>query len=181
MKILKKLFIVIIAIVALILITALFVQTDFTVMRTVEVAGEKAEVYEYLKFLENQEEYAVWQKKDPKTVNASKGTDGTVGFIRTWKSSHEEVGVGEQEITKLKEGERIDFALRFKEPMEMESTASMTTEAAGDNKTKVTWEFKGSTPYPFNIMFLFMDMDAELGPDLKNGLDNLKGIMDSRE
>lgn len=180
MKFIKKLLFVIVALVALVLITALFVKKDYQVTRTVVIDAEVSEVYDYISYLENQQEYAIWQKKDPKTKNTSKGTDGTVGYIHGWNSSHEEVGVGEQEITKMKLDERIDFALRFKKPMEIESTAFMTTKkkVAG---TEVTWAFEGGSPWPFNIFFLFMDMDEVLGPDLQQGLDNLKKIIETKE
>lgn len=180
MKIIKKLFLVIVALVALVLITALFVKKEYTVSRSVEITSNLSDVYDYISRLDNQQEYAVWQAKDPKTKNTSTGKDGAVGYIHSWSSTHEEVGVGEQEIMKMTIDERIDFALRFKKPMEMEATAYMTTEENGDN-TKVTWVCEGGSPYPFNIFFLFMDMDEALGPDLQKGLDNLKVIMESKD
>ncbi|MFT5858631.1 MAG: hypothetical protein ACI865_000719 [Flavobacteriaceae bacterium] len=180
MKILKKLLFVVVALLAIILITALFVKKDYTVARSVEIKSNVSDVYDYLSQLENQQEFSVWQAKDPKTKNSSKGKDGTVGYIHSWSSKHEEVGVGEQEIMKMEIDKRIDFALRFKEPMELDATAYMTTEEKGD-RTKVTWTFEGSRAYPFNVFFLFMDMDETLGPDLQKGLNNLKEILESKD
>ncbi len=180
MKFIKKLLFVIVALISLVLITALFVKKEYSVTRSVVIQAEVSEVYDYISFLDNQEEFAVWQAKDPKTKNISKGTDGAVGYIRSWSSSHEKVGVGEQEIIKMELDKRIDFALRFKEPMEMEADAFMTTKSKGGG-TEVTWGFEGRSPWPFNIFFLFMDMDEELGPDLQQGLNNLKKIIESKE
>lgn len=180
MKFFKKLLFVIVALIALVLITALFVKKEYSVTRTVVIQAEVSDVYDYISYLENQKEYAIWQAKDPQTKNTSVGVDGTVGFIQSWSSKHDEVGVGEQEITKMKLNKRIDFALRFEKPMKMEADAYMTTELKGGG-TEVTWGFEGGNPWPFNIVFLFLDMDKELGPDLQEGLDNLKKIIESKE
>ena len=181
MKFLKKIGILLVTLLALILIIALFVKKDFHVSRTVEVETSNTEVFEYLRFLESQDEFSVWQKKDPNAKQTYLGEDGTVGAIRTWDSQLEDLGAGEQEIIKIDDGKRIDFELRFKRPWEMTSTAYFTTEAIESEKTKVTWGFEGHTPWPWNFFSLFMDMDGELGPNLQKGLDDMKGIVESRE
>lgn len=178
MKFLKKIFFVLIAIVALILIMALFIDGEYSVSKTVIVEQPTEEVFEYLKNLKNQDEYSVWAKKDPDMKKSYDGTDGEVGFISRWDSKDENVGKGEQEIIKIEDGKRIDFKLRFEKPFEAEDDAYILTESLGDNKTKVTWGFKGEMSYPMNLMMLFMDMEAQLGPDLQGGLNNLKKVLE---
>lgn len=56
----------------------------------------------------------------------------------------------------------------------------MTFGSPDSNITIVKWSFEGSMSYPMNLMLLFVDMDAELGKDLKGGLDNLKAILEKR-
>ena len=180
MKILKKLLFVVFALLTIVLITAIFVKKEYTVKRSVKIESNVSDVYDYLSHLENQQEFAVWQAKDPKTKNSYKGTEGTAGFIHSWSSKHEEVGSGEQEITKMELDKRIDYALRFKEPMQLDATAYMTTKEKG-NATIVTWAIEGAISYPFNILFLFKDMDEVLSPDLQKGLENLKQIIESKD
>ena len=103
-----------------------------------------------------------------------RGTDGTVGFMYRWESDNEEVGWGEQEIKKITEGERIDFELRFIKPFESTESVFMTTQAVGDNQTKVNWGFSGHMDYPFNIWLLLMDFEEMIGGDLQIGLEKLK-------
>ncbi len=179
MKILKKIGFVLLVLIALFLIIPLFVQKDFIVSRTVSIKKAKTDVFDYARFLENQADYVVWLKKDPKATVEGNGVDGTVGYISSWESNREEIGVGEQEITGIKEGERIDFAFRYKEPQEMQSTAHMEFESAGEASTKVSWTFKSSMPYPWNIFNLFVDKDQAMGPDLEKGLNNMKEILES--
>lgn len=178
MKILKRIGIFLLIIIAIPLITALFIDGNYQVERKIQIAKSNKEVFDYIKFLKNQGEYSVWQRMDPKMKKTYTGTDGSVGFVSAWKSKNEDVGVGEQEIVKILEGKRIDFKLRFKEPFEAEDDAYMTTEAMGENKTLVKWGFKGAMPYPMNFMLLFMDMEEMLGKDLQGGLDNLKKVLE---
>lgn len=106
------------------------------------------------------------------------GVDGTVGAISAWESSDKNVGVGEQEIKKIIEGERIDFELRFKVPFESTDHAYFTTEAISLRETRVKWGFNGKMPYPMNLMLPFMGMEDVLGKDLLAGLNSLKVILE---
>lgn len=180
MKILKKILIIVGIIIAIPLIVALFVKKDYAVEREIEIKKPKTEVFEYIKYLKNQDNYSKWAMMDPAMKKTYTGTDGTVGFISTWESTNEDVGKGEQEILKITEGERIDTKLRFKIPFEAEDDAYMTTTSIDENTTKVTWGFKGAFPYPMNIMGLFMDMDKEVGGDLATGLTNLKAVLEKQ-
>lgn len=178
MRILKKILIALAIIIAIPLIVALFVKKDYAVEKEIVINAPKAEVFEYIKFLKNQDNYSKWNKIDPNMKKTYTGTDGTVGFISAWESKNENVGVGEQEILKITEGERIDTKLRFKVPFEAQDDAYMITEDAENNQTKVKWGFKGAFPYPMNLMGLFLNMDKEIGSDLETGLNNLKTILE---
>lgn len=174
MKIIKKIVIVLLILIAIPLIVALFVKKEYAVEREITVRCDSDSVFEYIKFLKNQNNFSVWSTMDPNMKKSYKGTDGTVGFISSWDSKDENVGTGEQEILKIEEGKRIDFELRFTKPFEATDYAYMTTEPISSDETKVKWGFNGKMNYPMNIMLLFMDMEEMLGKDLQKGLDNLK-------
>ena len=178
MKILKRILLVIVILIAIPLIIALFTKKDYAVEREIVINKPKQEVFDYIKFIKNQDNYSVWNMKDPNSKKTYKGEDGTAGFIYGWESTNKEVGTGEQEIVKIVDGDRVDMQLRFKVPFEAEDDAYMVTEDAGAGATKVKWGFKGSLKYPFNLFLLVMDMDKELGGALDQGLSNLKGIME---
>ena len=178
MKILKTILLVLGIIIALPLILALFLKNDYAIEREINIVKPKDSVFNYIKHLKNQNYYSKWNMTDPAMKQSYKGTDATVGFISAWESKHDQVGVGEQEITKIEEGKRIEMKLRFKVPFEAEDNAYMTTEMIDSNTTKVKWGFTGSFPYPMNIMQIFMDMDKTIGNDLEIGLKNLKGILE---
>lgn len=180
MKIIKKILIAVVIIIAIPLIVALFTKKEYAVEREVIINKPKQEVFDYIKFVKNQDNYSVWAKMDPAMKKEYKGTDGTVGFISAWDSQIKDVGKGEQEIIKISDGERLDFELRFKVPFEATDNAYMTTETIAENQTKVKWGFEGKMNYPMNFMLLFMDMEKMLGTDLEIGLTNLKQVLEKK-
>lgn len=178
MKILKRIVFFLLAFVALSLIVALFVKKDYAVEREITINKPKQDVFAYVKYLKNQDDFSKWAKLDPAMKKEYKGTDGTAGFVSAWKSDNSDVGEGEQEIKKITEGERLDLEIRFKKPMESTSQSYMITEAVDSSHTKVKWGFYGKMNYPMNLMCLVMSMDEMVGPDFEEGLNNLKVIME---
>ncbi len=181
MKVLKYILITLVVIIAVPLIVALFVKSDYKVEREIVINKPRADVFNYIKYIKNQDNYSTWNRRDPSMEKKYSGTDGTVGFIAGWNSIDKEVGEGEQEIKAITEGERIQTELRFKRPFEGTDTAYFVTTDASATSTKVVWGFDGSMPYPMNLMCLFMDMDKMLGAELEKGLVDLKGILEKQE
>lgn len=180
MKIVKKILLVIAIIIGLALITALFVKKDMNAEREVTINKPKQDVFNYVKYLKNQEAYSKWEKMDPAMKKEYRGTDGAVGFVSAWDSDKKDVGKGEQEIKKIADGERVDFEIRFIKPFASTATSAITTQAVSANETKVKWEFHGNMNYPFNLMGLFMNMDKMIGDDLQTGLANLKPVLEKQ-
>jgi uncharacterized protein YndB with AHSA1/START domain len=174
MKALKYILGLIIGIIVLILIVAAVSPKDYAVEREITINKPISEVFNYIKYLKNQDNYSVWAGMDPNMKKTFRGTDGEVGFVSAWESDNKDVGKGEQEIMKIDEGNRIDFELRFMEPFEATDDAYMVTQEVAPTITKVKWGFSGSMDYPMNLMLLFMDIEGILGADLQKGLENLK-------
>lgn len=181
MKALKIILAVLAILVALPFVVALFINGSYAIEKQITINKPKQEVYEYIKYLKNQNEYSVWAKLDPAMKQTHLGTDGTVGFIEAWESTDKNVGKGEQEITKLVEGERIETTIRFKEPIASTDKAYIALEARDSTSTTVKWGFTGKMKYPLNLLLLVMNMEEMVGNDLQNGLANLKAIMEKRQ
>jgi len=171
---LKKLLIVIAIILSIPLVTAIFIHKSYNVEREIVINQPKNVVFSYIKRLKNQDDFSKWAQMDPNMEKNYRGSDGKVGFVAGWHSDNPDVGTGEQEIVAIKEGDRIDFELRFIKPFQAINPAFMSTASIAENKTIVTWGFSGHMDYPMNILFLFMDFEQMIGDDLQTGLDNLK-------
>jgi len=169
---------ILIGIVALVLFLALIAHKSYNVSRSAVINKPKAEVFQYLRSLKKQDEWSPWNKKDPNMQKEFRGTDGEVGSVSHW-IGNKDVGEGEQEITKIVDGERVESELRFLKPWKSTSDAFMITEDAGDGSTKVTWGFSGKNKFPFSIFMLFMNMDKAVGGDFEEGLNDLKTILEA--
>lgn len=176
----KKFLLLLLVIIALPFIAALFVDKNYSVTTQVTIDKPVAEVFDYVKYLKNQDQYSVWAQMDPDMQKNYRGIDGMVGFVAGWASDKEEVGVGEQEIVRIDEGKRIDYELRFYKPFESTDFAYMETQAISANQTRVTWGFGGHLDYPMNLMFLFIDFEGMITNDLNQGLQQLKTIVEAQ-
>lgn len=160
------------------LVIALFVDRNYSVERNVIINKPIAEVFDYVRYLKNQDNFSKWAMMDPEMQKWYRGTDGQPGFVSAWKSEKKNVGAGEQEILRIEEDKRIDYELRFLEPFESTQQAYITTTAIDSMQTRVAWRFNGHMAYPSNLMLLFMDFEEIVGDDFQTGLDKLKNELE---
>jgi hypothetical protein len=177
-KFLKITGMTLLGLVALVLLVAAFLKKDYSVERSILISKSKAVVFDYVKYLKNQNNFSVWAKLDPDMKQEFRGTDGTAGFVSAWNSQVKQAGKGEQEIKKIDDGNSITYEIRFLKPMKSTDNASLSFESVSDSTTTVKWRFFGKMKYPMNIMLVLMDMDTMLGKDLEGGLQNLKVILE---
>jgi hypothetical protein len=178
MNILLTIIGIIAGIIVLLLVIALFLKKEYHVSREIVINRPAQQVFEFIKFLKNQDNYSVWNQLDPAMKKTYSGTDGTVGFKYAWDSTNKQAGKGEQSIKSIKEGEKIEMDLHFIKPFEGKALAYMTTTPVTTGQSNVKWGLDSKMNYPMNIMMLFMNMDKMLGKDLALGLENLKVIME---
>lgn len=168
---------IILGLIVLLLLSGLFISKDLQANKEIIINKPVDEVFEFVKYLKNQQLYSKWATIDPNIKNEFRGTDGKPGFINHWVGN-KKVGEGEQEITAIEEGKAIYADLRFIKPFKSFAKAKMTTEAAAPGVTKVTWGFESKMNYPMNIMKLFMNMNEMVGKDFSTGLANLKNLLE---
>jgi hypothetical protein len=144
--------------------------------KSIEVRRKAGEVFEYLRFTKNQDNYSVWNMADPSMKKEYSGKDGSVGFIYKWDSGNKNVGAGEQETTAIADGKRIDFAIRFFKPMKNTGTSSFDISETGKGSCRVEWVFDSPSKFPMSLFTpIFKRM---LGKDLEKGLVNLKALLE---
>lgn len=169
----------IVGIIVLFLVIALFTKKDYAVERSIEINRPVSTVFDYIKYLKNQNNYSKWGSLDPGMKVEFTGTDAAPGFVSAWEGN-KKVGKGEQEIKSITEGQRIDTEIRFIKPFPAISQAYMTTEPVNNNGTLVKWGFASRMNYPMNIMLVFMNMDKMVGNDFATGLSNLKNLLEKQ-
>ncbi len=178
MSILLNILIVVGIIISIILILALIAPKAYTVTRSILIQQPAAVVYEYIKYLNNQENYSKWATMDPNTINTYTGTAGTVGSSHQWESKQRNVGMGIQTITALEPNAKVSTTIEFIKPFAGVAQASLSTQAKNDY-TQVVWELSSTMKYPSNALLLVMNMNKMIGNDLEVGLANLKNVLEN--
>jgi len=170
--------IIVVSIIALLLLAAAIMKKEMSLSSEIIINRSQADVFNYIKHIKNQEHYSKWVMADPNSKITYTGVDGTVGFKAAWNSQMKNVGVGEQEITKLTDGVGYDVILRFEKPFKGISYANATTQKLTDNQTKVITTFSSTTPFPMNLMSAMMK--NMLLKDMNENSSNLKKVLESK-
>ena len=179
MKILRKIGIVIVIIIAVPLIAALFVSNDFNYEKSITINAPITQVWQHTNSLGAMDEWTPWADYDPNMKVTITGKDGTIGATSTWESDNENVGSGSQTITKVEAPTLLATKLHFMEPFESEADGYLKLKSESD-KTVVTWGFKSEMPYPFNLMKITMNMEEAVGKDFGTGLKKLKTLCENQ-
>lgn len=146
--------------------------------KSVVINRSKTDVFNYLKITKNQNNFSVWNIKDPKQKTSEKGMDGTIGYVYSWDSQDKNVGAGSQEIKNIVENEKIEYELRFERPMKNVARSKFVISKISETQTSVSWDFRGPTKFPMSLFSgIFKKM---LGKDIAKSLDNLRINLESR-
>jgi len=176
MSIITKILAGIAILIAIPFIMATFITRDYHITREITIQQPKEIVFDYLKYLKNQDNYSVWVRMDPTMAKTFSGTDGLPGFTYAWEGNSK-AGKGNQKIVSIKEGDSIDIAVNFIKPFEATAHTPFTTTAITAGETRVKWEAIGKSNYPMNFMNLFAD--KLMGGDMMKSLEMLKSILEN--
>lgn len=171
MKILKRILIGVLVLVALVAVISFILPTDYTVERTVIINAPAKVVEKQVKYYESFKEWNPFADADTAMLMTIEGKDGEVGAKYKW-NGNDEVGSGEMEVTAITES-RVDQKLHFISPFEGFGTAWYEW-SKGDEGVTLTWGMKSSMSRPMNVIGLFMDMDEMIGSSYETGLGRVK-------
>ena len=164
--------------IALLLIIALFAPKKYRVERSIVINAPAPAIFEYTRFLKNQDNFSKWVMLDPAMQKTFTGTDGAPGFIYAW-DGNKKAGKGEQEIKSVRNGQGIDIEIRFIKPFSGIAQGKIDISSIAPQQSKVNWSFDSSMAYPMNAMLLFLSMEKMIGKDLEITLSNLKSKLES--
>jgi hypothetical protein len=179
MTILIFILVVLATLTVLFLLAGLLMGKQMTIEKNITINRSPQQVFDYIKYVKNHENFSVWAMMDPDMKKEYRGIDGQPGFVFAWDSNKKKnVGAGEQEIKNMVDGKAIDYELRFFRPMQNTANAKLVVEPAGSNQARVIWGFYSQMKFPMNAMkSMFQSM---LGKQLETGLQNLKGVLEKR-
>ena len=176
MKILKRVLLVVVVLVALFLLIGFFLPSRYRVERSVVVQAQPAAIYGQISNFKNWLQWTAWnQTKYPDMQVKFDGPETGVGAGYSWEGKS--TGQGSIKFTRTEPDKGISYDLDF-EQGKYKSTGVITLEQAGE-RIKVTWSNEGDLGgNPINRYFGLM-MDKMIGPDFEEGLAKLKEIAEA--
>jgi uncharacterized protein YndB with AHSA1/START domain len=167
---------ILVLLIILFLVVPIFIRRQYTVEKQVVIERSNLSVFDFIKLLGNQGQYNKWVMMDPEVKRTSQGIDGTVGFVTAWDSNMKNVGKGEQEITHVEQGSKINSTVRFEKPFKSTASVTMTTIPVTAGQTRLIWKMIGQNKYPMTLMNLILP--GMLGKDMDESLNNLKTVLE---
>ena len=170
----KKILLVLAALVVCILGYAAFQPDTFSVERHTSINAPAEKVYANLTDFHLWDAWSPWVKLDPKMKVTHSGAASGKGAAYEWEGNSD-VGKGRMEITDATPSNKVVIKLDFMTPFESHNITEFTMTPKGTG-TDVSWLMHGPSPYVSKLMGVFMSMDKLIGKDFENGLTNLKTV-----
>jgi hypothetical protein len=170
----KKIFVVIAILFAVVLIYGAFKPGDFRVQRTIAINAPPEEIFPLINDFHSWQSWSPWEKLDPNMKRTLGGPANGQGATYEWDGNNK-AGKGRMEITGSAPSSKVDIKLDFIRPMEGNDAVEFTLRPNGKS-TDVTWEMSGPLTYPGRVMTIFVSMDKLIGGDFETGLANMKAV-----
>ena len=170
---LKKILIVLAAIVAIFVIVVALQPADFRVERTTTIAAPQADVFAKVNDFHQWDAWSPWAKLDPDAKITFEGPDSGQGTVMTWVGN-DKVGEGKMTLTESQPNELVKLKVDFVKPLQ-----EFALKPQGD-QTAVTWSMQGhNNSFIQKAFCLVMDGKKMIGDDLEKGLAQLKTVAES--
>lgn len=167
----KKILLGLAAVVALILIVAVFQPNEFRVKRSASLAASPAALFEHVNNHHKFNEWNPFLKLDPAAKHTYSGPDAGVGAVCSWQGNSD-VGEGTATIVESKPGELVRLRMDWRKPLTGTSTVDFTFKPEGD-MTVVTWDMYGPNSFMGKLMGLFINCEKMCGDQFEKGLASL--------
>lgn len=174
MKILKKILIVLVAVIAILLVGSLFLSSDVMIERNLTIKASPETVFEQVNTLKNWEKWSPWKKEDPEMKIVYKGPEKGVGSSYSWNGP--KMSEGTLTILRSQPYDSVIYELAMKGMKPAESGFHLTKEKDG---TMLSWYMKtniGSNPM---MKWMMMLMHGAMEHQFDMGLADIKKIAES--
>lgn len=178
MKLIKLLFFIIMSAVGIFVILMFLGPKDESFERSIIIEAPPHQVYEYINSLQDLTKWNPWIEMDPNMKKDFSGEVGAVGSSYSWESENPSVGIGKQTIVEMVPNKEISTLLQFTAPFESESTSKIELKAVESTQTEVIWGLQTNFPLFQRPIFLFMDIESEVGPNYEEGLASLQQLIE---
>lgn len=168
----KKVLIVIVALIAIYFILAFIGPAGYKIERQIKIGSDISEVFNQTSIFANWAAWSPWAKLDPNAKYEI--TENSM----SWDGNPENVGKGKMVTTKLDPNKEFLYDLTFVEPWQMTSHGGFTY-AQDKDSVILTWFDSGEFGFLSRPMMLFMDIEKQIGPSFEQGLADIKKVCES--
>ncbi len=168
----KKIGLVVLAIIVVILGLAAMKPDSFSVRRSVTIQAPPEKIAPFLNDFHQWASWSPWEHLDPNMKRSFSGAPAGKGAVYEWEGDSK-VGKGRMEILEAATPARTVVKLDFLKPVASNSTTEFSLAPQGD-ATTVTWDMHGPMPFVSKVMAVFVSMDDMIGKDFDKGLAQLK-------
>ena len=174
---LKKILLVLAALVAVFLVVVAFQPSEYRVTRSAAISAPPAVVYSQVNDFRKWDAWSPWAKIDPNMQVTHSGAAAGTGASYHW-TGNSDVGEGRMTITDSRPAEQVNIKLEFIKPFASTADTAFTFKPAGAG-TEVTWSMAGQNNFIGKAMCMFMNMDKMVGGDFEKGLAAMKSVAES--
>lgn len=178
MKILKKIAILILALIVLYLVLGLIGPSGYKITRSIKIGAQIEDVFDQTSLYKNWSAWSPWAKLDVNAKYNIENDNQEPGAAMSWVGDPESVGTGGMVTSEVEQNKKFYYDLTFVVPWEMTSHGGFNYTQEGDS-VLLEWFDSGDFEFMARPMMLFMDLEAELGPEFEKGLLDIKRICES--
>lgn len=154
----------------------IFLQPAYSVEKSIVIRSSPDSIYSRLINLRKWPLWSAWNtRKDPSLKFSYQGAESGVGSIQEWEG--ESLGKGALEIMEAKNRQVIACNLKLEEDFISRSTMTLEPEKGA---TKIRWKMQGDVGYNIPQRYFILFIGNLIGPDMEEGLKNLKNICESK-
>lgn len=174
---LKKILVVVVALVAILVILGFMQPADYRVERSLVMAAPPQAAYDQVADFRKWQAWSPWTKRDPAMKSTIGGAPSGKGATWSWEET-KDAGTGSMTITDATAPAAIAIDLVFSEPFESRVKVGFAFKPEGAG-THVTWWMSGQHNFVGRMLCVFMDMDQMVGRDYEEGLAAIKAIVEA--
>jgi polyketide cyclase/dehydrase/lipid transport protein len=175
---LKKILLVLVALVLVFVVVVALQPSEFHVERSVTVAASPADVFAEVNDFHKWDAWSPWAKLDPDAKVGFEGPESGEGAVMTW-AGNSEVGAGKMTLVESKPDELVKTRVDFTEPFEGSSGSQFTFKPADGGETAVTWSMDDEHTFIEKAMCLIMNGKKMVGEQMEKGLAQLKEVAEA--
>lgn len=175
---LKKILLVLVALVLLFVVVVALQPSEFHVERSVTVDAPASKVFGEVNDFHKWEAWSPWAKLDPNAKVNFEGPEAGERTAMSW-AGNSEVGAGKMTLVESRPDELVKIKVDFTEPFEGTSGAQFDFKPEGD-KTNVTWSMNDDHNFLEKAMCLIMNGKKMVGEQMEQGLTKLKQVSESQ-